>query len=109
MLARPFVRRHLAALAARVRAGGMRRQASFERMLRELRLSQVRRAWSRPETLTLIPNTALSACCVLRLSQAQRCLVRNSWCSGAFSYLFTHHVVACMCARLSPDIPIQCA
>ena len=43
VLARPFVRRHMAALAARVRAGGMRRQASFERMLRALRLSQVRR------------------------------------------------------------------
>ena len=41
VLARAFVRRHLAALAARVRAGGMRRQASFERMLRALRLSQV--------------------------------------------------------------------
>lgn len=42
VLARPLVRRHLGALAARVRAGGMRRQASFERMLRALRLSRVR-------------------------------------------------------------------
>ncbi len=45
LLARPFVRRHLGALAARVRAGGMRRQASFERTLAALRLPLVRPGW----------------------------------------------------------------
>ena len=38
LLARPFVRRHLSALAARVAASGMRRRASFERALAGLRL-----------------------------------------------------------------------
>ena len=42
LLARPFVRRHLGALAAAVRRGGMRRQASFERALAALRLPPVR-------------------------------------------------------------------
>lgn len=44
VLARPFVRLHISNLLAHVRRGGMRRQASFERMLHALAAALVRGA-----------------------------------------------------------------